>query len=248
MVRGAAMNVVSLNMAKEVRLEPILADFERVPEVKNADIYLVQEVAQPGPGSVSVAEQLGSALKLNVAFAPAKSGVTDQGLAILSRYPIRDVTVRSLKACDLLFRSRSRIGLAATVDTPSGALRVYDVHLDTRVNPSERLAQLASVVEDSMRFSGPRLIGGDFNTNDLYWVGHVLPIPAPRVQANAVRTFMTSYGFSAPYQGAEPTFDMFGFHLDWLFLNHLQADKSAIYPMNFSDHHALRLRVSGFAN
>ena len=153
------MNVVSLNMAKEVRLGPILADFERVPEVKNADIYLLQEVAQPGPGSVSVAEQLGSALKLHVAFAPAKAGVTDQGLAILSRYPIRNVTIRPLKACDLLFRSRSRIGLAATVDTPSGALRVYDVHLDTRVNPSERLAQLASVVEDSMRFSGPRLIG-----------------------------------------------------------------------------------------
>ena len=58
---------------------------------------------------------------------------------------------------------------------------------------------------------------------------------------------MTSYGFSAPYQGAEPTFDMFGF-LDWLYLNQLQADGSAIYPMNFSDHHALRLRVSGFAN
>ena len=70
-----------------------------------------------------------------------------------------------------------RIALAATVFTPDGPVRVINVHLDTRINPAERVAQLAPALDDASCFYGPSVIGGDFNTNDMQWVSNVVPIP-----------------------------------------------------------------------
>jgi len=123
--------------------------------------------------SCAVARTLGFA----TAFAPAAAEIYDQGLAIVSRYPIGEVQIKNLKLCDLGFRSRNRFAIAATLRTPWGDLRVWNVHLDTRINPGERLDQLQPVIDDAATYSGPRLIGGDFNTNDMYWFGNVLPLP-----------------------------------------------------------------------
>src|SRR5438876_12403261 len=75
-------------------------------------------------------------------------GVYDQRLAIVSRYPVMNVQIKRLKACDLRFRSRNRFVMAATVRTPWGDVRVWNVHLDTRINPQERLDQLRPVIDD----------------------------------------------------------------------------------------------------
>lgn len=82
------------------------------------------------------------------AFAAAASDIHDQGLAVVSRYPICDVQIRRLKTCDLGSRSRTRFALAATVRTPWGDLRLWIVHLDTRINAAERVEQLQPVIEE----------------------------------------------------------------------------------------------------
>jgi endonuclease/exonuclease/phosphatase family metal-dependent hydrolase len=228
--------VVSLNIAKETDALKILREWEQTPAVRDAAVLLLQEVAQGPDQRQCVAEYVAAALKRHIVYSPAAPGVTDQGLAILSRYPLKDKDVRVLPAYNLVFRSRSRIALSATVNAPGGAVRVTNAHLDTRINPDARLKQLAAVFQDG--FPGPRVIAGDLNTNEFFWLGNVLPFPAPGVQCGRLRAFMARNGFANAVAGAPKTHD-FQMRLDWVFARGLAGRKWAVYPMKFSDHHAL---------
>lgn len=185
-----SISTVSLNIAKVADPRQVVDAIRSAPRLRDSDLYLLQEVRHE-PGKPSVAEEAARALGYTVVFAPAADHVYDQGLAIVSRYPLADVQIKSLKSCDLRFRSRTRIVVAATVRTPWGELRAWNVHLDTRINPGERLAQLQPVIDEAAGHAGPRLIGGDFNTNDLYWVGNLFPLPFGPAHGTAVRGAMS---------------------------------------------------------
>ena len=88
------------------------------------------------------------------------------------------------------------------------------------------------------------MIGGDFNTNDMQWVSHVVPVPWPGWQAARVRDLMAKNGFYTPFTARRATFDHLGMQLDWIFLRKLAAVRADIIPMDFSDHHALVAVVS----
>jgi len=229
-------------MAKETGVERIVRELGATP-APHADLLLLQEVKQ-GPGQRQCsAEQLAAALGLHIAYSPAETGISDQGLAILSRFPLRDVQVRPLQRYNLHFRSRSRMVLAATAESPWGPVRIFNTHLDTRLNANERLEQLEPVLRESAAFQGPRIIGGDFNSNRFYWIARVLPIPALRSQASEVNDFMIRKGFRTAGSPSQTTFDWLGLRLDWIWLDGLNARDSRVYPLAFSDHHALWTRV-----
>ncbi len=154
------MAVVSLNTAKVTDAVRIVRDIQSAPRLRSADVFLLQEVANEDT-KASVADQMAHKLGYFVAFSPAAPGVFDQGLAIVSRYPILDVEIKRLKECNLRFRSRQRFALAANLRTPWGDVRVWNAHLDTRINSEERAEQLAPVIEDASKHTGPRLIGGE---------------------------------------------------------------------------------------
>ncbi|HTM48991.1 MAG TPA: endonuclease/exonuclease/phosphatase family protein [Bryobacteraceae bacterium] len=233
---------MTLNMAKETATDRIVRELRETP-AGQADLLLLQEVKQaPGQGKCS-AEQLASSLGMHAVYSPAETGVTDQGLAIVSRFPLHDVETKALKRYDLRFRSRSRIVLAATMDTPWGPVRVVNTHLDTRVNAAQRLEQLQPVIHSASQFKGPRIVGGDFNSNPFYWVANVIPFPALRSQALEVNDFMTGNGFRSAVPVSKTTFDYLRMHLDWIWLQGLDARESAVYPLAFSDHHAVLTRV-----
>jgi endonuclease/exonuclease/phosphatase family metal-dependent hydrolase len=234
--------VASLNMAKERDAETAFRDIQRAVNVGRADVLLLQEVANDEHGNM--AEALAARMNRYVAFAPAAPGVTDQGLAIVSRYPLRDVTTRKLKACDLRFHSRHRIGLAATVAAPQGEVRVVNAHLDTRVNNEDRLAQITPLVDGAERFQGPKLIGGDFNTNDMYWIANIIPVPGAGGHSEAIRTLMERHGFTTPFTDSSETFPVLGLHLDWIFVNGLRAQSAGVSRVPFSDHHAIWTRLA----
>jgi endonuclease/exonuclease/phosphatase family metal-dependent hydrolase len=236
-----SISVVTLNLAKETDVDKIIGELDAVQPVRQADVFLFQEVAQHDGQPKCVAEQLAGRLGMQVVYSPSATGVTDQGLAILSRYPLEQPSVRALKAYDLRFRSRSRIALSVTADTPAGLIRLHNAHLDTRLNLSDRLAQLAPVVEDD-QFSGPRLVGGDFNTNDFYWVGRVMPVPFIHSQTDGMSAFMSRHGFANPVPLRGATFDYAGMHLDWMFAKGLKPRGTVVYPLKFSDHHAVLVR------
>jgi endonuclease/exonuclease/phosphatase family metal-dependent hydrolase len=230
-------SAVSLNLAKESAAVTVVRAIENAPRMHGADVFLFQEVRH-AEGKPSVACEVADRLGYSSAFTAAP-GFVDQGLAIVSRYPVSNVQVTRLKFCNLRFRSRNRVAIAATVETPWGGVRVWNVHLDTRINASERIAQLQPVIEDALRYQGPKLIGGDFNTNELYWVGNVLPLPLGPAHGSTIRHSMKLLGFDTPFPGGVNTFPLLGRHLDWIFVSELKTLDASVEPAPFSDHHAI---------
>jgi endonuclease/exonuclease/phosphatase family metal-dependent hydrolase len=235
------ISVVSLNTAKETDAGKVLSDLNAAPRLHSEDLFLLQEVENEN-GKPSVADQLGQRLGYFVAFSPAAPGVNDQGLALVSRYPLSDIHTQRLKACNPRFRCRQRFALSANIRTPWGDVRVWNAHLDTRINSKERTEQLQPVLDAAARQSGPRLIGGDFNTNDWRWVGNVVPLPGGPSHGQAVRQAMERSGFATPFANSITTFPVFHRHLDWIYVRDLQALGSSVEPAPFSDHNAIWAR------
>lgn len=234
---GARFTALTLNLAKETDIDRISG------ELSPADVYLFQEVAREDDSSPSVAEILAGRLGMQAHFA-SQPGEKDLGIAILSRFPLRDIRKYEIKPVNLIFRSRKRILLAATAQTPNGPVRIVCAHLDTRINPADRIQELSPAIEDAKRFSGAVVLGGDLNTNDMQWVSHVVPVPWPGWQAARVRDLMAQNGFHTPFMDRRATFDHLGMQLDWIFLRNLAASGAQITPVEFSDHHALRVELS----
>jgi endonuclease/exonuclease/phosphatase family metal-dependent hydrolase len=177
-----------------------------------------------------------------VTSAPSIANRNIDGLAIISRYPLSDVEVEQLDHHRMVFHTRHRIMIAATVQGPLGPLRVYNTHLDSRINAQARLRQLAPIITEAAQWDGPRLIGGDFNTNYFRWVGNVVPIGV-YFQGAAVQKAMLAKGFTMAPVKSGPTHDYFRLHLDWIYTRDIEIFSTAIEPMKFSDHHAVRVTL-----
>lgn len=237
-----AVSIASVNLAKESDPAEVIEGVRAGPNLSQADVFLLQEVASED-GKPSVAEVMAKELGYFASFRPAAPGIHDQGLAIVSRYPLADFRVLPLKAWNLHFRSRRRFAVAANVATPCGDVRVWNAHLDTRINADQRIEQLRPVIDEAARHAGPRLVGGDFNSNDLYWVGNILPAPGLRSQRAAIRQALEQRGFQTPFADEVTTYPLFGQHLDWVFVSDLQPIASGVERAPFSDHHAIWAQV-----
>lgn len=235
---GDVISIASLNLAHEQKFEKVLHDVEAAPRLRNADILLLQEVANQD-GGTSIANRLADRMGYSVAFSPEGEKVHDRGLAVVSRFPIEESKVEWLKPYNLVFKTRRRFALAVRIRAPSGDLRIWNTHLDTRINPEQRLEQLKPLMEEASHATGPRLIGGDFNTNDFYWINHVLPIPRGGGYRSTVRRSMAQYGFQTPFADQLTTLPILRQHLDWLFVNGLDPLNSSAEPIPFSDHNAV---------
>jgi endonuclease/exonuclease/phosphatase family metal-dependent hydrolase len=170
------------------------------------------------------------------------------GLAILSRYPLRDMEVVALPHINLNLRSRVRIALAATADTPSGPVRIINTHLDTRIELLPRIKQLEPALERANSQSYPVILGGDFNTNPCRWMWNMLPLPYAQNQANGLESYMRSQGYVSPVPATLATHDLFGMRLDWVFLKGFESAGYRIQPIRYSDHHAVQVNLAPAAS
>jgi endonuclease/exonuclease/phosphatase family metal-dependent hydrolase len=238
-----SVSAVTLNVAREADAARVVAGIQSVSRLRDADVFLFQEVVHDETQKSNLAQDVARELGYFVCFAPAASGAFDQGLGIVSRYPLADTRIQQLKRCDLRFRSRDRFAIAATVRTPRFDLRVWNAHLDTRINAGERVEQLQPVIDEAARYPGPRLIGGDFNTNELYWLGNVVPLPGGRSHGATLRQAMKRNGFETPLDGALNTYPALRRHLDWIFVAEVRTWDTSIEPAPFSDHRAVWVRL-----
>jgi endonuclease/exonuclease/phosphatase family metal-dependent hydrolase len=236
--RARTLSIVSLNMARETDAGKVVRAFRSVPRLHGADLFLLQEVVNTGE-KANIAGEVARRLGYFAAFAAAAPGVHDQGLSVVSRYPVCDVQIRRLKRYDLGSRSRSRFALSAVVRTTGGDVRICNAHLDTRINAAERVEQLQPVIEEAARNTGPQVIGGDFNTNDVYWLRNRVPVPGGRSHGLAIRHAMEQHGFGTPFANALNTFPALRRHLDWIFLRGLRVLAASVEPCAFSDHRAI---------
>jgi endonuclease/exonuclease/phosphatase family metal-dependent hydrolase len=139
--------VASLNLAMTEDPELILKELRAKPAVGDADVLFLQEVVLED--GTAVAERIARDLGRYVVSASPDGKNSKGALAVVSRYPLEDQRTYKLKPQNLIFRSRSRIALAVTVTTQFGRVRLINAHLDTRINPAERIAQLQAAL-DSM--------------------------------------------------------------------------------------------------
>jgi len=239
------LSVASLNMAGRPDIGDELAAWAQQRAI---DVLLLQEVGDKSADGAQFIAALSDRLGFHSVYAPADllgKGQT-QGLAIVSRNPIDDAQITVLSHHHLRFRSRCRIALAATVSTADGPVRIVNVHLDTRINSEDRLAQLAPILEGLEHDQRPQIIGGDFNTMDIGWFQSMWPLPYAQHQAKAVRTLMAGEGFHTPFVDTRATFKLLGLplKLDWLFLKGINAVAWSVDEARLSDHRGVWARVT----
>jgi endonuclease/exonuclease/phosphatase family metal-dependent hydrolase len=239
----SALTIASLNMAGHPQITDVLSAWVRD---RSVDVLLLQEVGNETNDGAAFIASLSRQLGLGVAYAPATrfENGSAQGLAIVSRYPLNDVNAQPLARYQLRFRSRCRIALAATVKTPAGPVRIVNVHLDTRINSKDRVAQLRPAIDELGTFEGPRIAGGDFNTMNVRWLRTMWPLPFLQQQSKAVGALLSSVGFHTPFTDAPPTFRFIvPQKLDWLYLKDLDTLESGVDHVPLTDHRGVWARV-----
>jgi endonuclease/exonuclease/phosphatase family metal-dependent hydrolase len=149
----------------EQRRELIQAEIKRLAP----DVVLLQEVPVFGNRREQIGPWLAESLGYSLAYGRANGRALlgfEEGEAVLSRYPIREVQRYVLLPKPGLIENR--IVLRVVIDTPLGILEVYNTHFSHRVNRDPlRLKQAADLVrflQDTYRFRElPAVIGGDIN-------------------------------------------------------------------------------------
>ena len=176
------LRVISLNMLHgfphfehlSQRLDLIAEEIRR----QDADIVCLQEVPWTWRQH-SAAAYLAQRTGLNYLYLRANGNrwtiLFEEGEAILSRYPLRDVKFEELEPRAGFFEQR--VVLGATATTPWGDVCIFATHLtdgDPEINRAQAASLMAFVDKSG---AGPAVVAGDFNATE----------NSPQIQALARR-------------------------------------------------------------
>lgn len=148
----------------------------------------------------------------------------DTGVALLSRYPLEEVTRIDLPWHECPWRPR--LAMAATISLGNSKLRILNAHVDPHAAIGGQLEQLEALAAEAEKHSGPTLVVGDFNT-------------LSKRKCAETRAFMEALGFQTPIPTGTPTWRGAGIrlHADWIFYRDLKiANWGVGRPLNVSDH------------
>ena len=148
----------------------------------------------------------------------------DTGVALLSHFPMSEVTRIDLpwKECPW----RPRLAMGATIAVGDRQLRIINAHVDPHAAVGGQLEQLEVLQAHAERSIHPTLILGDFNT-------------LSRHKAVETRNFLESHGYSTPFPTGTATWRGTGIrlHADWIFGRGVTIGKWGVArPLNVSDH------------
>jgi endonuclease/exonuclease/phosphatase family metal-dependent hydrolase len=147
------------------RLMERLEGFARLVEQVNADIVLLQEVSRTSTFKVDqwLVERLGMSALYSRANGNIKIGF-EEGLAVLSRFPLSEPRLTHLRPSLKPFVRRLALGARAC--TPAGNLWVFSVHLG--IQNRHNVAQQAGLrgMISALPSGQPALLGGDFNAHE----------------------------------------------------------------------------------
>lgn len=161
---SATLHVVTFNIQFARHIDRAIALFDSAPGLRRADVVMLQEMDLAGT------RRIAAALGLRYVYYPAtvhpKTG-RDFGNAILSRWPIeRDAKVLLPHLARV--EKTQRIATAATIRVGRHAIRVYSVHLATRLGlgSAARRDQARAVLADAAPFPLV-IIAGDMNDHGI---------------------------------------------------------------------------------
>jgi endonuclease/exonuclease/phosphatase family metal-dependent hydrolase len=234
------VRVVTYNTEFGADPEGLAATILGDPELARGGIFLFQEEESYPSEPESRAATLARLLGLGYIYVPAreKHGGT-HGLALMSAFPIDHVEKMLLPLAD---NGVPRMALSADVHVGDRTLHVIDIHLETRLNPRDRVAQLHPAVIDA---ADDVLVAGDFNTNWVSWAGSVPVLADERDQVPILDSYMASLGFEAPSADSGPTEHAFGleFKLDSIYTRGLDTTFGGVVRSGPSDHWPMYIDV-----
>jgi len=148
------------------RLKERLNCFVELVLKENIDILLLQELIRTDDFEADkwLADQLGMAYVYSRSNGNASEIGFEEGLAVFSRYPIKNHRLAQLSNQTNPFSRRMALG--TSIETKSGDFDVYSVHLGILGHQNRKqFSRLRSWVEEQ---SGriPAVIGGDFNADE----------------------------------------------------------------------------------
>ena len=234
------LRVVTYNTEYGQDPEGLAAAILGDPNLASAGVFMFQEEEWHPEEGESRAAKLAGLLGLGYIYVPAraKNGGT-HGLALMSAFPIDNLEKMQLPRAS---NGVPRIALAADVHVGDKVLHLIDIHLETRLNPQERVAQLRPAVLDA---PDDVLVAGDFNTNWVTWAGSVPVLADERDQAPIIDSYMAALGFDAPSADSGPTEHAFGleFKLDSIYTRGLDVTFGGVIRTGPSDHWPMYIDV-----
>lgn len=192
------LRVVTYNVNLGADPEGLAAQLRANPALAAADVLLLQEEEAFPAERASRTRRLATALGMGWSYVPGRmKGDGTHGLAILSRFPIEDAHVMTLPRTEAW---KPRIAIRAEVVVGEARLPVVNVHLETRINITDRILQLRPAV---LELPAAVIVGGDVNTNPFLWEeGEVPLVPLAQIadteQAPLLDDYMRALGFTTP--------------------------------------------------
>lgn len=157
-----SIRVVTFNVKFARHIDQAITLLRSTAALQNADIVMLQEMDEAG--TIRIA----AALTMSYVYYPASiEHGRDFGNAVLSRWPIV-ADEKIVLPHHARFTGAQRIATAATITVRGVPLRVYSVHLATRmeIGPGARRDQVRAVLADAAAY--PRVvIGGDMNSRGI---------------------------------------------------------------------------------
>jgi len=236
--------VTTFNVEYARRPEQIADQIKNNPRLRDTDILLLQEIESYAHEGKGRAESIATALGYACMYAAARETGTGgtHGIAILTKHPLEEVRVVPLRFYNLRYNSRTRIALTAVARVRGETLRIYNIHLDTRLNAHERIEQLRPAVDDANRHAEDKIImAGDFNTLPFYWLGRALPVWWAN-QYGPLDTYLKSCGFTTTSRHMPPTAGgkFLRLHLDHIYVRNLDIVGAGVEEVGgVSDHKPL---------
>lgn len=232
----APLRVVTYNVHRisgAALTRAVLAD----DRLRNADVILMQEVYKSDDCSPACA--VAAALGMHSMYAPghgAQAG--SDGVAILSRTPLRDAHVIELPDNFVMFNGGRRVALAAFTTIGATPVQLVAVHLENRVSVAKRRAQLEPVLQFANQTRVATIITGDMNTSPFTWAGGVLPFPS--AQGCWLEDLARSAGFDTPVAASGPTTPWLSMKLDAIYTRNVRVlNYGVATSVTASDHYPL---------
>ncbi|CAN5681229.1 hypothetical protein BH11MYX1_BH11MYX1_08120 [soil metagenome] len=236
-----SLRIATFNVHFADDVDDLVAQLRASAYLADADVLFVQEIRRYASEPTSRVERLATALGMTWAYAPAHTvdngGV--HGIAILSKYPLTATAMRQLPYFDQV-HAEQRIALRADVMLDGDPLHLVDVHLDTRLVPTDRIRQLDPALTDV----GDRMvIGGELNTLEWTWVANAVPLTGTQAvvgqeQAKIVDDFFAYNHFERAVADDVVTTraPVVAMRLDDLYARGLAVTAGAVEHVDGSDH------------
>jgi endonuclease/exonuclease/phosphatase family metal-dependent hydrolase len=148
----------------------------------------------------------------------------DTGVALLSRFPLSDVTRIDLPWHECPWRPR--LAMAATISVGPHQIRLFNAHVDPHAAIDGQLAQLEVIAAQAEAATIPTIVLGDFNT-------------LSKQKCIDTRSFLESRGYTTPIPTGTSTWRGGGLrmHADWIFSRGVTIERWGVArPLNVSDH------------